>query len=73
MKNLTAYTNNETNNKFQKIKLSKVVLCSDNQRIINVDNSRVEPIIIIYDNTQAPNEQIIFEGTQKQLIERLKN
>ena len=68
MKNLTAYTNNETNDKFQKIKLSKVVLCSDNQRIINVDNS----IIIIYDNTQAPNEQIIFEGTHSQLIERLK-
>ena len=72
MKNLTAYTNNETNDIFQKIKLSKVVLCSDNQRIINVDNSRDEPIIIIYDNTQAPNEQIIFEGTHAQLIEQLK-
>ena len=60
MKNLTAYTNNETNDKFQKIKLSKVVLCLDNQ------------IIIIYDNTQAPNEQIIFEGTHSQLVERLK-
>lgn len=68
MKNLTAYTNNETNNKFQKIKLSKVVLCLDNQRIINMDNQ----IIIIYDNTQAPNEQIIFEGTHSQLIEQLK-
>ena len=72
MKNLTAYTNNETNDIFQKIKLSKVVLCLDNQRIINVDNLRDEPIIIIYDNTQAPNEQIIFEGTHSQLIERLK-
>ena len=68
MKNLTAYTNNETNNKFQKIKLSKVVLCSDNQRVLQVDTS----VIIIYDEQQAPNEQIIFEGTQKQLIERLK-
>ena len=68
MKNLTAYTNNETNDKFQKIKLSKVVLCLDNQRIINVDNS----IIIIYDNTQAPNKKIMFEGTQSQLMERLK-
>lgn len=47
------------------------------QRLLTLGNfenmyRHTEPIIIIYDGENAPNEKIIFEGTYNQFINKLK-
>ena len=58
-----------------------ITLYDGNARILSVDNyygygnsykQRPEPIIVIFDGQNSPNEEVIFEGTQKQLVELLK-
>ena len=48
-----------------------------NQRLLTLENfenmyNHTEPIIIIYDAQDAPNEKVIFKGTHSQLVEQLK-
>ena len=48
-----------------------------NKRLLTLENfenmyNHTEPIIIVYDAQNAPNEKIIFEGTHSQLINKLK-
>lgn len=74
MKRLSIFTQSVTGGE-KKSLISRLVAYKNNQKVLSVDNisvSRDEPIIIIYDESEAPNENIIFEGTQAQLIERLK-
>ena len=65
------------------VKRSKVGLMNvhlDNALLFSVDNfhgsgggykQREEPIIIIYDGFNPPNEVIMFEGTHAQLVDLL--
>ena len=60
--------------------LSFLKAFNGNAKILSIDNyidgvdwkrERKEPIIVIYDGKNAPNEEVVFEGTQSQLVELL--
>lgn len=61
-------------------KQGRVSIYSGNNSLLVVDNfsgsadcyrQRPEPIIIIYDGINSPNEVVMFEGTHSQLVDLL--
>jgi hypothetical protein len=61
-------------------KVGEFTAFNDNERLLHIDNYRGfgqsykqmdEPIIIIYDGKNSPNEEVIFEGTFESLIDLL--
>lgn len=80
MKTLSISTQGVHGKQFKSEKRGLVHIYQDNSRMLSVDNfhgygnnyeQRSEPIIVIYDGLDSPNEKVVFEGTQSQLVELL--
>lgn len=57
-----------------------IYVYSDRSKLLSIDNfhgsgnnyeQRAEPIIVIYDGLDSPNEKVVFEGTHSQLVDLL--
>lgn len=80
MKTLSISTQGVHGKQFKSEKRGLIRVYQDNSRMLSIDNfygsggnylQRPEPIITIFDGLNPPNEKVVFEGTQSQLVELL--
>lgn len=76
MKNVSIETQKGQGSAVKKSKVDAVSVYLGNALLVSVEsfverNQREDPIIIIYDGINPPNEVIMFEGTHSQLVDLL--
>jgi hypothetical protein len=81
MKSLNIYTQGVKGGQVKNSTQGYISVYTDNSHLLTIENykgsgdtyeQRPEPIIIIFDGLDSPNEKVVFEGTHQQLIEKLK-